>query len=412
MHTCIQDYSTRKVLERTVKGLTHDKAAISVAPPKAYAKRFVDFVTHRVFMSESEYNEQRQIMQPPAVQQQFMQAVSLAGRRVSEASSVGDDGPSPSSLVPMAAPLYGSQQQQQREQHTASAAAAAKQFGPATTLAPIATTTASSEAPGGAEGPNSKVPAFSYGTPTGTAAAGAAAGGGGTPHTPLLSFADAHILAAGAHDMNLELLGSPDALSATTSLGACGGGTTSSSADGTGVSAGGGRVSAGSGAGVLHQHHHQQLQQLVSAEEVSVSVHMQASEGGEDSSHSNHILPSLPSSQQQQGKQGQMGAKGGGKAVIKPLGGAGGGTGGAGGVFECSEEGGSHSRGGNSSPAEAEVIVVADTTTSSGGAAAEVAAQPQGEQQQQPGPAAAAPAAAHHSHLGSQHANLLAKLGA
>lgn len=43
----LQDYSTRKVLERTVKGITHDKAAISVAPPKAYARRFLEFVTHR-----------------------------------------------------------------------------------------------------------------------------------------------------------------------------------------------------------------------------------------------------------------------------------------------------------------------------------------------------------------------------
>jgi hypothetical protein len=43
----LQDYSTRKVLERTVKGITHDKAAISVAPPKAYARRFLEFVTRR-----------------------------------------------------------------------------------------------------------------------------------------------------------------------------------------------------------------------------------------------------------------------------------------------------------------------------------------------------------------------------
>jgi hypothetical protein len=52
---CLQDYSTRKVLERTVKGVTHDKAAISVAPPKQYARRFLDFATRHVFMSEHEY---------------------------------------------------------------------------------------------------------------------------------------------------------------------------------------------------------------------------------------------------------------------------------------------------------------------------------------------------------------------
>jgi hypothetical protein len=51
----VQDYSTRKVLERTVKGVTHDKAAISVAPPKQYARRFLDFATRQVFMSEHEY---------------------------------------------------------------------------------------------------------------------------------------------------------------------------------------------------------------------------------------------------------------------------------------------------------------------------------------------------------------------
>ncbi|WIA13706.1 hypothetical protein OEZ85_007259 [Tetradesmus obliquus] len=51
----LQDYSTRKVLERTVKGVTHDKAAISVAPPKQYARRFLDFATRQVFMSEQEY---------------------------------------------------------------------------------------------------------------------------------------------------------------------------------------------------------------------------------------------------------------------------------------------------------------------------------------------------------------------
>lgn len=43
-----------------MKGVTHDKAAISVAPPKLYAKRFLEFVTSRMFMSEAEYKQQLQ----------------------------------------------------------------------------------------------------------------------------------------------------------------------------------------------------------------------------------------------------------------------------------------------------------------------------------------------------------------
>jgi hypothetical protein len=56
----MQDYSTRKVLERTVKGVTHNKAAISVAPPKQYARRFLDFATRQVFMSEHDYRSSLQ----------------------------------------------------------------------------------------------------------------------------------------------------------------------------------------------------------------------------------------------------------------------------------------------------------------------------------------------------------------
>jgi hypothetical protein len=39
----------RKVLERRVKSVVHDPAAISVAPPKMYARRFLDFVAANVF---------------------------------------------------------------------------------------------------------------------------------------------------------------------------------------------------------------------------------------------------------------------------------------------------------------------------------------------------------------------------
>jgi hypothetical protein len=45
----LQDYSIRKVLERQVKSVTHDRGSISVAPPKWYGRRFLDFVTARVF---------------------------------------------------------------------------------------------------------------------------------------------------------------------------------------------------------------------------------------------------------------------------------------------------------------------------------------------------------------------------
>lgn len=48
------------MLERAVKGVTHDKHSISVAPPKLYAKRFLEFTTKRVFMSQAEFSEMRQ----------------------------------------------------------------------------------------------------------------------------------------------------------------------------------------------------------------------------------------------------------------------------------------------------------------------------------------------------------------
>jgi len=51
----LQDYSTRKVLERRVKSLTHDPSAISVAPPKLYAKRFLDFITSHLFLAPPGY---------------------------------------------------------------------------------------------------------------------------------------------------------------------------------------------------------------------------------------------------------------------------------------------------------------------------------------------------------------------
>jgi len=50
----LQDYNTRKVFERGFKSVLHDSYAISVAPPKLYSKRFVDFMTKEVFM-EGDY---------------------------------------------------------------------------------------------------------------------------------------------------------------------------------------------------------------------------------------------------------------------------------------------------------------------------------------------------------------------
>jgi hypothetical protein len=341
----LQDYSTRKVLERTVKGLTHDKASISVAPPKSYAKRFLDFVTHKVFMPECEYNELRQIQQPAHTQQQFTQAVSLAGRRVSEASSV-DDG------VMMGPVLPGGQYQQYQHHFQQQQAAMAKQHVP---LAAIAT----------------------------AATAGAAGGAAGSPRTPLLSFDDAHILAAGAADMNLGLLGSPEALSGPESSGAfplSSNGTHASTADGSGGDA---TAAAGYGMTALEQ-------QLVSAEQVSVSVPQADSSASSLPQQGGEVLPAVvvelqqgadkpkaaaaaaPSTAASNGntKQQQQQQQNGGvhKGVL-------------GGKFEVEGH-----QGGSSSPAEAEVIVV----NGNGGA------------QQQQG---------RESHLGSQHANLLAKLG-
>jgi hypothetical protein len=381
------------VLERTVKGLTHDKAAISVAPPKAYARRFQQFVTSHVFMSENDYNEQRQMQPHPAAQQQFTQAVSLAGRRVSEASSV-DDGSGAVSPVLPPGPQYQQQQQQQ-------------QFAVAKQLQPIATT-----------------------PPQPSAAAGQ--GVAASPHTPLLSFDEAHLLAAGAANMNLELLSSPEALTdvipaAGSSSGAFPsassypalGSTCSTAAGG----ATGGPWATGDGLGPQQQQHqgqvpqgygHQTLSQLVSAEEVSVEV-AHVSEG--DSSTSTNLAAGTHPTQQQQ--KWQQGMQVGAPAVLVEVQGPQGSVSkdkaaaaaavavktdgklqqlqqqqqqGVLGVSVCDEEG---QAGGSSSPEEAEVIVVGSA-----------AVAPQQQQQQR-----GALGVGGHP-LGSQHANLLAKLGA
>lgn len=44
----VQDYNTRKLLERGFKSILHDSYAISVAPPKLYAARFFDFMSANV----------------------------------------------------------------------------------------------------------------------------------------------------------------------------------------------------------------------------------------------------------------------------------------------------------------------------------------------------------------------------
>lgn len=57
----LQDYSMRKVLERQVKAVNHERFSISVAPPGKYAKRFVDFIYREVFVNplEEEVHESR-----------------------------------------------------------------------------------------------------------------------------------------------------------------------------------------------------------------------------------------------------------------------------------------------------------------------------------------------------------------
>jgi hypothetical protein len=44
----LQAYNARKVLERSMKSMMHDKATISVAPPSLYASRFMHFMQHQV----------------------------------------------------------------------------------------------------------------------------------------------------------------------------------------------------------------------------------------------------------------------------------------------------------------------------------------------------------------------------
>jgi hypothetical protein len=386
---CLQDYSTRKVLERTVKGLTHDKAAISVAPPKAYARRFQQFVTSHVFMSENDYNEQRQMQPHPAVQQQFTQAVSLAGRRVSEASSV-DDG---SGAVSPVLPPGGAYQQQQQQQF-----AAARQLQPGAHLVHIATA-----------------------APQPSAAAGAGHGVAASPHTPLLSFDEAHLLAAGAANMNLELLSSPEALTdVIPAAGSSSGAFPSSSSYHTrgsaAVGGAGGVPWAGAAGGdgpqqqqqqgVPQGYGHQTLSQLVSAEEVSLEV-AHVSEG--DSSASTNLTAgthaTLQQPQQQGLRVGQLteGAPAVLVEVQQPQGlvskdkaaaaaaavTADGKLQQQQGLLGVGDEEGQ--AGGSSSPEEAEVIVVGSAVGAP-------------QQQQQHGVGA--------HPLGYQHANLLKKLGA
>ena len=44
----MQEYNTRKLFERGVKSILHDKHAISVAPPDLYAQRFKSFLRQQV----------------------------------------------------------------------------------------------------------------------------------------------------------------------------------------------------------------------------------------------------------------------------------------------------------------------------------------------------------------------------
>jgi hypothetical protein len=304
-------------------------------------------------MAENEYNEQRQMQQPALAQQQFTQAVSLAGRRVSEASSI-DDG---SMIAPVLPPPPGYQQQQQQ-------AVASQLESSGVQLAPISTAVT--------------------------------AGGSGrlsTPETPRLSPDDASFLAAGAAaDMNLGLLGSPEALSGLAAAAESSGALPASTSGCVGSGSSGKSSVAGAEGGLLgppaEQRQQQTLMQLVSAEEVSVSF---PQGGGCDSSNTSDLaqqqqqhggLQEVPAVvvelQQQHGKKLEkdgMVAAGNGMLDLKKQ---------HCGVRSVLGEEECH-QGGSSSPAEAEVIVVDGS----------------GRQQQQ----------GRGSHLGSQHASLLAKLG-
>lgn len=309
-------------------------------------------------MAENEYNEQRQMQQPALAQQQFTQAVSLAGRRVSEASSI-DDGTMMGPVLPPPQQAY-SQQQQQAEARQMDSTGGVQ-------LVPISTAVT--------------------------------AGGSGrlsTPETPRLSPDDANFLAAGAAaDMNLGLLGSPEALSGLAAAAESSGALPASTSGCVAVGSSGESSVAGAEGGLLGppaEQQQQTLMQLVSAEEVSVSF---PQEGGCDSSSTNDLaqqqqqaqpggLQEVPAvvvelQQQQVGKKLEKGgavvANGG---VLGPLKKQHCGARGVMGEEECHQ-------GGSSSPAEAEVIVVDGS----------------GRQQQQ----------GRGSHLGSQHASLLAKLG-
>lgn len=304
-------------------------------------------------MAENEYYEQRQMQQPALAQQQFTQAVSLAGRRVSEASSI-DDG---IMMAPVLPPPQGYQQQQQQ--------AVARQLeSSGVQLAPISTAVT--------------------------------AGGSGrlsTPETPRLSPDDASLLAAGAAaDMNLGLLGSPEALSGLAAAAESSGALPASTSGCVGVGSSGESSVAGAEGGSLgppaEQQQQQTLMQLVSAEEVSVAF---PQEGGCDGSSASDLaqqqqsgsLQEVPAVvvelQQQVGKKLEKDeAMAANSTGLGPLKKQHCGVRGVLGEEECH-------RGGSSSPAEAEVIVVNGS----------------GRQQQQ----------GRGSHLGSQHASLLAKLG-
>ncbi|KAG2429639.1 hypothetical protein HXX76_010869 [Chlamydomonas incerta] len=71
----LQEWNTRKVVERTFKSLTHDGYAISVAPPKLYSLRFDEFLTKVVFMDPG-VAASRGLHLPPAHSSMYVPAVT------------------------------------------------------------------------------------------------------------------------------------------------------------------------------------------------------------------------------------------------------------------------------------------------------------------------------------------------
>jgi hypothetical protein len=248
----VQDYSTRKVLERTVKGVTHDKAAISVAPPKQYARRFLDFATRQVFMSEHEYHsslqqygcsadqagslagvlqqqqQEQQQLAPGALQSPWAMHLADQGSAINTASA--------DQQQPMQQLEQASQQQQQQQEQLPRLAQNGS-FGP---QMPLVTEDSFPLPPGqlGSEGSGSTLAASGPAAAAGVTAAAAAGGGVGV--VLQRGAAAASPVLPGEQSMLLELLAAPTGMIQLTSGGNSNGPADAAAAAAAGVDAAGG----------------------------------------------------------------------------------------------------------------------------------------------------------------------------